>query len=245
MKRKQKKISLGQGLTTIEGTSWKFNSNVAKSFDKHVRQSIPHYDSIQKYICSMSEWFIKKGSVVYDLGCSTGETAKNICEYNYGRKINFKFIGIDNTKEMIKIARKKVSKSFVQFKCQDINQIKYFNKSDLFISILLFPFLNLKKRKELLRKIYKSLNTGGALIFIDKIHSDNSKLQDMFNQVYFDFKLENKLTKSQILNKAKSLRGTMNIFQESEVKSFCKKAGFKKIDTFFRWFNFVGIIAIK
>ena len=245
MKKKQKKISFGRGLTSVEGTSWKFNDNVARSFDKHVRQSIPHYDSIQKYICSMSEWFIKPGSVVYDLGCSTGETAKNICSFNYSRKINFKFIGIDSEKKMIQIAKKKVKKPFIKFKCADINKTKFFNKSDLFISILLFPFLNLKKRKQLIRKIYNSLNIGGALIFIDKINSDHSKLQDMFNQVYFDFKLDNKLTKAQILNKAKSLRGTMNIFQEEEVKSFCKKAGFKKIDTFFRWFNFVGIIAIK
>ena len=245
MKKRRKIIYFGRDLTSIEGTSWKFNSNVAKSFDKHVRQSIPHYDSIQKYICSMSEWFIKKDSTVYDLGCSTGETAKNIYEFNYSRKVNFKFIGIDNTKQMIKIAKQKVRKPFVKFKCQDINQIKSFNKSDLFISILLFPFLNLKKRKKLLKKIYKSLNTGGALIFIDKINSNNSKLQDMFNQIYFDFKIDNKLTKAQILNKAKSLRGSMSVFQEEEIKSFCINSGFKKIDTFFRWFNFVGIIAIK
>tara|TARA_Y100000590_G_scaffold243656_1_gene273914 strand:- start:15 stop:752 length:738 start_codon:yes stop_codon:yes gene_type:complete len=245
MKKKQKKISFGRGLTSVEGSSWKFDSNVAQSFDKHVRQSIPHYDSIQKYICSMSEWFIKKGSLVYDLGCSTGETAKNICEFSYNRKVNFKFIGIDNTKQMISIAKLKVKKPYVKFKCQDINKIKNFRKSDLFISILLFPFLNLKKRKKILKKIYKSLNTGGALIFIDKINSNNSKLQDMFNQIYFDFKIDNKLTKTQILNKAKSLRGSMSIFQEEEIKSFCKHAGFKKIDTFFRWFNFVGIIALK
>ena len=64
MKKRRKIIYFGRDLTSIEGTSWKFNSNIAKSFDKHVRQSIPHYDSIQKYICSMSEWFIKKDSTV-------------------------------------------------------------------------------------------------------------------------------------------------------------------------------------
>ena len=67
----------------------------------------------------------------------------------------------------------------------------------------------------------------------------------MFNQIYFDFKLDNKLSKSQILNKAKSLRGSMNIFQEDEIKFFCKDVGFKKIDTFFRWFNFIGFVALK
>ena len=66
----------GKGISAIEGTDWKFNKNVSNNFDKHVRQSIPMYDQIQKYICSLSEWFLKDGSNIYDLGCSTGETAK-------------------------------------------------------------------------------------------------------------------------------------------------------------------------
>ena len=74
----KKKSSLGKGINSIEGNSWVFNKNVAISFDKHVRQSIPFYDLIQKYITSISEWFIKDNSIIYDLGCSTGETAKNI-----------------------------------------------------------------------------------------------------------------------------------------------------------------------
>lgn len=43
----------------------------------------------------------------FDLGCSTGETVKNIFKYNNQRKINFKYIGIDNSKQMIKLAKKK------------------------------------------------------------------------------------------------------------------------------------------
>ena len=68
----KKKSSLGNGINSIEGNSWIFNKNVAISFDKHVRQSIPFYDLIQKYITSISEWFIKDHSIIYDLGCSTG-----------------------------------------------------------------------------------------------------------------------------------------------------------------------------
>ena len=34
-------------------------------------------------------------------------------------------------------------------------------------------------------------------------------------------------------------------YQQPEVIKFCQDAGFKKIDIFFKWFNFVGIIAIK
>ena len=66
--------------------SWVFNKKVAKNFDKHVNQSIPDYSDLQNYIASLSEWFLKDGAVIYDLGCSTGETIKRIASLNVTTK---------------------------------------------------------------------------------------------------------------------------------------------------------------
>ena len=85
-------------LSSIEGT-WRFNDNVAKNFDKHVNQSIPHYKDLQTYISALAEWFIKDGSVIHDLGCSTGESIKNICKLN--TKTSFEIIGYDTSNKMI------------------------------------------------------------------------------------------------------------------------------------------------
>ena len=90
----------------------------------------------------------------FDLGCSTEETVKNIFKYNNQRKINFKYIGIDNSKQMIKLAKKKIKKKNIIFKTGEINNILFKKNSDLFISLLLFPFLKLDERQKLLHKIY-------------------------------------------------------------------------------------------
>ena len=233
----------GSGINSIEGTSWKFNKNVSDQFDKHVRQSIPHYDHIQKYICSLCEWFVKDNSIIYDLGCSTGETAKNLSKKF--KKKKFKYYGYDLSSTMIKIAKKKNNLKNLSFKLGDINKINFKKKSDLFLSILTFPFLNSNQRIDLYKKIYASLNYGGAMIFVDKIRSSKSVYEDMFNQVYFDFKIDNKLKHEQILNKSKSIRSAMQLFQIKEIISFLKKTGFEKNEVFFKWFNFVGIISVK
>jgi len=234
----------GRGISSIEGTDWKFNKNVSNQFDKHVRQSIPHYEHIQKYICSLSEWFIKDDSFIYDLGCSTGETAKNL--FKKFPKKKFNYIGYDLSSEMIKISKKKNKKNKkALFKVGNINRINFKNNTNLFLSILTFPFLNSVERINLYKKIFKSLNNGGALIFVDKIRSSSSFYEDIFNQTYFDFKIENKLTHAQVLNKSKSIRGSMQIFEFIEIEKFLKNVGFKKIEIFFKWFNFIGIIAIK
>ena len=88
--------------------SWAFNKNVSKSFDTHVRQSIPFYDVFQKDIAKYSEWFLKDDSIVYDLGCSTGKTIKYISKLNINTK--FEIYAIDNSKSMIAIAKKNLSK---------------------------------------------------------------------------------------------------------------------------------------
>jgi len=236
-------------LSSIEGT-WRFNDNVAKNFDKHVNQSIPHYKDLQIYISALAEWFIKDGSFVYDLGCSTGESVKNICQLN--TKTKFNIIGYDSSEKMIQLAKKKINLKKlkkegvnINFKTSDILRIKKFNRSDLFLSVLLFPFLNLSNREKILKRIYKSLNPGGGLILVEKIRSKDSQFEDILNQLYFDFKLRKNLSEKEILKKSKSLRSSMYLFNEKITKNLLKKTGFTNHEVFFKCFNFIGIIAIK
>ena len=98
-------ISMGKGISSVEGT-WKFTDNVAKSFDKHVNQSIPHYKEIQKYVNLLAEWFLKDEAIVYDLGCSTGETINTILNSNISNRL--RIIGIDGNRKMVKIASRKL-----------------------------------------------------------------------------------------------------------------------------------------
>lgn len=235
-------------ISLIENT-WRFDDDVAKIFDKHVRQSIPHYDDLQKYLASIAEWYLKDNSLVYDLGCSTGATAIKLSELSINTK--FKLIGLDSNKKMIDLAKKKVKKiknnkniNFV-FKEQNILKIKKFEKANLFYSVLLFPFLNYNEKNLLLNKISKSLHIDGALISVEKIRAKNSYFEDIFTQLYFDYKIRQKLTHEEIMKKAKSLRSSMHLCSEAQTKALLKKNGFKNFDIFFRCFNFIGYIATK
>ena len=226
--------------------SWAFNKNVSLSFDEHVRQSIPFYDVFQKDIAKISEWFLKDNSVAYDLGCSQGLTIKNISKLNIDT--NVRINAIDDSKYMIKFAKlnlKNIKKNIkVNFICGDVNKIK-FEKSNLIYSILLMPFIDKKKQISLLKKSYKSLEVGGGFICVNKINSNNSDFQDIFNQLYFDFKLTKKLNEKEILKKAKSLRSVMSVNTQNETIYNLKKVGFKKVEIFFKYLNFIGVLAIK
>ena len=55
-----------------------FNKTVVKVFDNMVTRSVPFYLEIQRMISEMGKDFATPGSIVYDLGCSTGTTLINL-----------------------------------------------------------------------------------------------------------------------------------------------------------------------
>ena len=128
----------------------------------------------------------------------------------------------------------------------DINlnwRISLYKNNDslnLFYSILLFPFLSYERRETILKKIHSSLEVGGALISVEKVRSKNSHFEDMLNQLYFDFKLQQDLTEEEILLKAKSLRSSMYLFDEQTVFKSLKDCGFSEYEVFFKCFNFIS-----
>ena len=248
-KKKSNSIKKKSIKSIVEGT-WKFDNEVAKIFDKHVNQSVPHYNDIQNYVVKLSEWFLKDETIIYDLACSTGETIKKITELKVTNKT--KIIGIDSNKKMIDLAKIKLNrknidkkKFIIEFNNKDLLKIKKFKKSNLFISILLFPFINLRDRKSILNKIYNSLDSGGAFICVEKIRSHDPIFEDILNQMYFDYKISKKLTEKEILDKARSLRSSMYLFDENTSFQLLRETGFNHYETFFKCFNFLGYIAIK
>ncbi len=237
-----KKILIDNKLTSIEG-NWEFNSRVSKVFDKHVRKSIPFYEDIQMNVSRISEWFIKDGSVYYDIGCSTGQTIYNIFQRH--KKKNIKIYGLDLQNKMLQIAKKRNNSKKIKFLKRDFDRNIKLKKNDFTTCLFTMCFLKKIKRQKLLKTIFDSLNPQSGFVLVEKINSNNSFNQSMFTEIYYDFKVDNKLSHSHIINKARSLRGIMKPSTEEENIRMLKNVGFKKVEVFFKWFNFSGILAIK
>ena len=221
-------------------SSWKFDAKVAKNFKSHAEKSIPFYNLSHDIVESLSEYFVKKNSICYDLGCSQGLLLKKIFLKNKEKKPHM--IGIDNSKDMISLAKKNFNKAVYLKK--NLNEIK-FKKNDFMISLYTIQFVEPKYRQALINNIYKSLNWGGAFVFFEKIRGSDSRFQDLLTFLYFDFKRKNGLKDNQILNKEISLRSVLEPYTINENISFLKRAGFKDIMPISQYLNFVGFLAIK
>ena len=69
--------------------------------------------------------------------------------------------------------------------------------------------------------------------------------EDIWNDLYWDFKQENGLNEQQVIKKSQSLRGVLIPLSLTENLKLLSDAGFQCADTFIKWHNFAGVIAVK
>jgi len=224
----------------LKNSGWKFDNTVVPVFDEHVRQSVPMYDEMHNLIKDIAGWFLQDNTNVYDIGTSTGKVIKSL-QSNYDKDINY--IGIDSSDDMCN----KLLDEKVDFKVlnEDITKNFEFNNASLITSILTIQFIPEQYRQELVNSIYQGLNKGSAFIMVEKVIGNNARFNEMWIELYHEMKLKNGLTEEHVFQKARAIRGVMKPYTVDENIKLLKNAGFKDIDKFFKWNNFVGFIAIK
>lgn len=219
---------------------WSFDEEeVVNEFDKHVRQSVPLYNTFHEMVKNISRYAIQSDSKVVDVGCSTGHLLKDLQETN--NKSNVEFIGLDTSTQMIEFCNRNSKARFINTNAIDFD----FTNSSFVTSVLCLQFCTKEYRKLIVESIYKGLKEDGMFIIVEKIKSQIVDIHDMYNDLYYDFKRQQGLTDKEIIDKNVSLRGIMKPMTMEENLTLLKEVGFKKTDIFFKYNNFVGIMAIK
>ncbi len=223
---------------------WNFGGNVAPNFVDHILRSVPFYKNGHEIIIKSSDFFLKNGSVCYDIGSSTAELLINLSKFT-NKKV--KFIGLDSENKMVNFSKKLIKKKKIKnilIKQADILKHKL-DKADLIISYYTMQFIEPKFRQFFLNKIYKSLNWGGGFFVFEKIRGNDARFQDILTSLYHEFKENNGFSIKEIDTKAKSLRGVLEPFSDLGNIGLIKRAGFTDIQPVFQYLNFKGYMCIK
>ncbi len=222
--------------------AWSFGGKIPNKFEKHIAKSVPLYLEGHQIIVRLSDYFLKDGSICYDIGCSTGNLLKKINKHSNKKKLTF--YGIEKEKKMFNYAKSKTKEKNIKLINKDFRSVAP-KKSDLIISYYTFQFISPSLRQNMLTKIFKSLNWGGAFIMFEKIRGNDARFDNILNSLYLDFKEDNKLSTKDILLKSKSLRGILEPFSDYGNLGLIKRAGFKDIQTIMQSLCFKGYLCIK
>ena len=243
MGEKQNLESVGEEIVAKEA-AWSFGGATPKNFNEHVRRSVPYYEDGHELIVKLSDYFIKDGSVCYDLGTSTGKVIKFLAERHKHRS-NVKLVGIDSQVEMVTEAKEMTPPELnVELIVDDIVTHQY-QKADLIVSYYTLQFVKPHLRQFMLNKIFETLNWGGAFIMFEKVRACDARFQDIMQTLYTDYKIEQGYSSEEIIAKTKSLKGVLEPFSTQGNLDLLKRAGFVDIMTVFKHICFEGIIAIK
>ena len=216
--------------------SFEFNQSVTNVFDDMLNRSVPFYRNILLQIAEQ----IKPHPNIVDLGCSIGGLIPFLKESHE----EFSYLGIDKSPAMIQKAKQYESKN-IQFKEGDIADKLEFDNPTAIVCNLVLQFIDPDKRKGCIQGYFNSLLPGGQLLIVEKVHQEDPELQAMYKRYYHALKRANGYSIEEIENKDRALDGVLITKPVSFYETALKSAGFQAVDMFFKWYNFVGFIAVK
>jgi len=228
---------------------WKFDEDVANVFGDMLERSIPQYNVMRDAVFNLGCKCLDRGACtksILDLGCSDGMSLERFV-HRYGALA--RFTGVDISDPMLKKAQKRfkgyIDCNIVRILKLDITKEFPKDTYGLITSVLTLQFTPIEYRQKIIQDMFDYLDRKGYCIIVEKVLGNCSELNDIMVDEYLKLKENNGYTKDEIIRKQMALEGVLVPMTSNWNKDMLKQAGFKSIDTFWRWMNFEGYICIK
>ena len=238
---------------------WEFDNAVADCFENMLERSIPQYSLMRKSVADLIYDIVANNDItkstyqILDLGCSDGimiETLINrFSEYEKAEHYGY-YTGVDISEPMLKKAKYRLLDNIIANRVRidncDLRNSFPTGLYDVVTAILSIQFIPIEYRQEIIQKVYDNLSSkDGCFIMVEKVLGNSSILNKLFIKNYYAMKSENGYSDEQIERKRLSLEGVLVPVTNDWNIDLLKQAGFRQVDVFWRWMNFVGYIAIK
>ena len=189
---------------------WTFkNVEVADKFDAHVREQLPWYDLTTGVVAHVARHYIPQNGVVYDIGASTGNVGRAIAETLRAR--NATLIPLESSKEMCAIYS-----GPGQILNEDATNYA-FKPFDLCVCFLVLMFMTPFQRMQLIEKLIRTVNLGGAILIFDKCQPVHGYPATVMQRLTLAGKVSAGASASDVIAKELSLAGAQRPLAKSEL----------------------------
>ena len=222
---------------------WSFGGDVASGFEAHIERSVPGYRAGHDLVAAVADFFVRDGSLVYELGCSTGALSRCLVERVPERPL--RVVGIEREPAMAAEARRRCAHHpGIEIVEADLLEVG-FERCDLVMSYYTAQFVRPAVRQTLFDRVHEALEWGGAFVLFEKVRAPDARFQDLVSTLYADFKLERGFAPDEILAKTRSLKGVLEPFSTRGNLDLLARAGFVDVTTIWKHLCFEGFLAIK
>lgn len=222
-----------------------FNQETAEVFEDMLDRSVPGYREIQRMICELASDFAVDGTNIYDLGCSTGTTIRNLDAIAQ----QVRFVGVDSSDAMLAKAEAAFKAQPLRHPyalvCRNLNDGVPVEEASIVVMSLTLQFVRPLYRERALKSIVDGLHDNGCLILVEKVIGEDSLLNRLFIEHYHEFKQRNGYSEIEIAKKREALENVLLPYRLNENVELLRQSGFRAVDVFFKWYNFAGLLALK
>ena len=223
-----------------------YDATTARVFDDMVSRSVPFYGEIQRMTTELAAHFAAPGSTLYDIGCSTGTTLAALEPWV---DPSVRFVGYDNSPQMVERARRKLE-GVPTARTREVHEVDVhqpFAIADASVTVMLFTlqFVRPLHRERVVRTIADGTRPDGVLILAEKVIERDTLFNRLFIEHYYAMKRRHGYTEMEIAQKREALENVLVPYHMEENAELLRRCGYTKVQEFFRWYNFAGVIAVK
>jgi len=190
--------------------NWTFETaEVAKGFDRHVREQLPWYDLATNAITHIARHYISEGGLVYDVGAATGNIARALQPVLDDR--GARIISIEPSAAMLE--KFDGPGEVICARAEDV----IYQGFDLGVVFLTLMFIEPRRRVQLMNHLRHSCRPGGAIIVFDKLEPVGGYLSTVFYRLTLAGKRAAGVPPTEIIEKELSLSGVQRPINEGQL----------------------------
>jgi tRNA (cmo5U34)-methyltransferase len=225
---------------------WRFDEEVTGIFDDMLRRSIPQYEAMRDAVFNLGRRFVRRESVIVDLGCSRGEA---LAPFVTAFGESARYVGVEVSPPMLDACRRRftreIERGIVTVLDLDLREGYPDVRADLTMAVLTLQFTPLEHRHRIVQDVYDHTLDGGAFLVVEKVLAGSASADRLMTEAHDELKRANGYAQEEIDRKRLSLEGVLVPATAQWNEDLLRHAGFKSVECCWRYLNFAAWLAIK
>ncbi len=224
-----------------------FDARVAGVFDDMIERSVPGYRAIVSQTGMLTGRFAQPDTHCYDLGCSLG--ASTFAMRAALANTRCRLIAVDNSEAMLARMRERLAEQpIAQPEVEIVNaDIATLALQPCSVAVLNFTlqFIARAHRADFIARLGTAMLPGGALVLSEKIRYEDPAQHELHIQMHEQFKRSNGYSELEISQKREALEEVMVPESLTTHRERLLNAGFRSVEVWFQYYNFMSLVALK